>query len=269
MRTLTGLGVSLGASVVRTGGRARSSAANGSWSDATRPIPDPATTSTSTSAGERVLIVRARTGELRGAYDVCRHRGSRLVLEEPRGGRRGRAVGTVQGVDPCARTTPGRTAWTVSSASAPFLYRDATACDARSSGCTPWRSTPGAVSSSSNLTPTDPAVPLADAAGRRRSPDVRRYPLAELRNGAPDRYEVAANWKVDRRELQRVLPLRTGAPRALRGRARVQGRRGGRELDWGRGIPHREGATTFTLSRDDEPRPVPGPVRGGAHPTQG
>ena len=32
-------------------------------------------------AGERVLLVRTKDGTLRGHYDVCRHRGSRLALE--------------------------------------------------------------------------------------------------------------------------------------------------------------------------------------------
>ena len=34
-------------------------------------------------AGERILVVRTRTGELRAHYNVCRHRGSRLALGEP------------------------------------------------------------------------------------------------------------------------------------------------------------------------------------------
>src|SRR5919201_4194268 len=34
-------------------------------------------------AGERLLVVGTRGGELRAFHDVCRHRGSRLVLDEP------------------------------------------------------------------------------------------------------------------------------------------------------------------------------------------
>ncbi|MGH2650978.1 MAG: Rieske 2Fe-2S domain-containing protein, partial [Actinomycetota bacterium] len=34
-------------------------------------------------AGESVLIVRTRSGELRGFYNVCRHRGSRIVMDDP------------------------------------------------------------------------------------------------------------------------------------------------------------------------------------------
>src|SRR5262249_11250560 len=34
-------------------------------------------------AGERLLVVRTRDGGLRAFHDVCRHRGSRLVLDTP------------------------------------------------------------------------------------------------------------------------------------------------------------------------------------------
>ena len=34
-------------------------------------------------AGESVLIVRTRSGDLRGFYNVCRHRGSRIVIDDP------------------------------------------------------------------------------------------------------------------------------------------------------------------------------------------
>ena len=34
-------------------------------------------------AGESVLLVRTRAGELRGHYNVCRHRGSQVVPELP------------------------------------------------------------------------------------------------------------------------------------------------------------------------------------------
>jgi glycine betaine catabolism A len=54
-----------------------------------------------------------------------------------------------------------------------------------------------------------------------------------------------------------VLPLRTRPSGALRGRAGVQAGRG-RGLDWGAGIQHREGATTFTFSGTTDRAPFPG-----------
>ena len=40
-------------------------------------------------AGESVLVVRTRSGSLVGHYNVCRHRGSRLVPENSQGSFRG------------------------------------------------------------------------------------------------------------------------------------------------------------------------------------
>ena len=34
-------------------------------------------------AEESVLVVRTRSGDLRGFYNVCRHRGSRIVIDDP------------------------------------------------------------------------------------------------------------------------------------------------------------------------------------------
>ncbi len=42
---------------------------------------------------------------------------------------------------------------------------------------------------------------------------------------------------------------------------------GGRRLDWEAGIPHRDGATTFTRSGTTERAPFPGLSRPGAAPT--
>ncbi len=84
-----------------------------------------------------------------------------------------------------------------------------------------------------------------------------RYPLADLGVGATIRYQVAANWKIIcenynecyhcggvHPELCEVVPsFRTG---------------GGANLDWSRGIPHREGAYTFTRTGTTARRPFPG-----------
>src|SRR5215470_6543027 len=53
-------------------------------------------------AGERLLVVRTRAGDLRGLHDVCRHRGSRLVLDEPPiGGSADAAHGRFKGAIRC------------------------------------------------------------------------------------------------------------------------------------------------------------------------
>ena len=59
------------------------------------------------------------------------------------------------------------------------------------------------------------------------------------------------------RELQRVLPLRPGAPRAVAGWCR-RSPAAARDLDWDDGIPHREGAWTFTMTGTTTRAPLPG-----------
>ena len=101
-----------------------------------------------------------------------------------------------------------------------------------------------------HLTP-ERATPLADAVGRAgrdagqlrpRRPGDRRD--ADLRGRR--QLQGAA------RELQRVLPLRPGAPRAVAGWCR-RSRAAAADLDWEDGIPHREGAWTFTTTGTTHP----------------
>ena len=71
----------------------------------------------------------------------------------------------------------------------------------------------------------------------------------------------------DRRELQRVLPLRPGAPGALRSRAGVPARRRG--LHWTDGIPHRDGRLDVHDDGHVGTPAVRRARRGGADTTQG
>ena len=98
------------------------------------------------------------------------------------------------------------------------------------------------------------------AAGRQRRPGRRaRSPTTtspSLVTGLTLTYDVAANWKVIAEnynecyhcgpvhpELSRLVPSFAG---------------GGRGLDWDAGIPHREGAWTFTMTGTTDRAPLPG-----------
>jgi Rieske 2Fe-2S family protein len=86
---------------------------------------------------------------------------------------------------------------------------------------------------------------------------LKNYPLADLRLGRRIVYDVAANWKVIvenynecyhcagvHPELCKIVPaFRAG---------------GGAGLDWEHGVPHREGAVTFTMSGQTTRAPFPG-----------
>ncbi|MGZ7008646.1 MAG: aromatic ring-hydroxylating oxygenase subunit alpha [Ilumatobacteraceae bacterium] len=76
---------------------------------------------------------------------------------------------------------------------------------------------------------------------------LQRFPLADLVVGRSLTYEVAANWKVIAENYNECYHCGPVHPELceLVPSFRV---RGGAGLDWGRGIPHRPGADTFTAT---------------------
>jgi glycine betaine catabolism A len=84
-----------------------------------------------------------------------------------------------------------------------------------------------------------------------------RYPLADLRIAHTLSYEVNANWKVlceNYNECYHCGPVHPELCRIVPAFREA----GGANLDWERGIPHREGATTFTFSGESSRRSFPG-----------
>jgi Rieske 2Fe-2S family protein len=206
--------------------------------------------------GESVLLVRNRTGDLRAFYNVCRHRGARLCRAE--GDRDVWGVALAGGVGggrlivcPYHRWSYDLEGALVSAphlavgpefAKADFhLYPVGVAC---------WG---GFVFV--HLTPAA-AAPLATQLGG--IPErVQRYPLAQLRIGATRRYEVAANWKILCENYNECYHCGAVHPELC---ALVPSFRegGGSSLDWARGVPHRDGAYTFTTSGTTPRRAFPG-----------
>jgi glycine betaine catabolism A len=216
-------------------------------------LPAPGDYLTADVAGESIILVRQPDGSLAGFYNLCRHRGSRLVPAaggQPAGrtgrsGCFGRVIrcpyhGWAYGVDGTLRA-------------APFLpdLRDYRArlslhpVDVASWGGFAFV----------RLDPGDPAdsVPrqLGDIPAR-----LARYPLAELRTGLRLTYQVAANWKVileNYNECYHCGPVHPELCELIPAFGR-----GGGDLDWERGVPHREGASSFTRTGSTSRRPFPG-----------
>ncbi len=209
-------------------------------------------------AGESVLVVRTRSGELSGAYNVCRHRGSQLVMDPPRDAASDgmpEASGRFKGSIRCPYH-----AWTYGMdgelRSAPFLTESdglrreqlhlyPVAIDTWG-GFIFANLTPSEVTSARSLTAC-----LGEAVDR-----TRNYPLAELRTRRRVVYDVDANWKViveNYNECYHCGPVHPELCEVVP--AFKQG--GGRELDWDAGIPHREGATTFTMTGTTDRAPFP------------
>ncbi|HUX74353.1 MAG TPA: aromatic ring-hydroxylating dioxygenase subunit alpha [Steroidobacteraceae bacterium] len=208
-------------------------------------------------AGESVLLLRNREGELRAFYNVCRHRGARLCRPADAGAERWRVTlpgGVVSGrmiVCPYHQWSYDLNGALIAAphlhAAAGFRRQDYHLYPV---GAASWA---GFVFL--NLTPAQAeplAAGLAAVAAR-----IARYPLADLRIGATRHYGVAANWKIlcenynecyhcggVHPELCEVVPSFREA--------------GGANLDWSRGVAHRDGAYTFTRSGTSRRRAFPG-----------
>jgi Rieske 2Fe-2S family protein len=200
-------------------------------------------------AGESVLVVRTRDGELAAYYNVCRHRGSQLVAA----GSRGNFPGGIRcpyhswtyALDGTLRT-------------APFL-EEADGPAKRNLGLHPVGVGSWGGFVFLHLTPEDargrghtlPAQ-LGEVAER-----IRRYPLSELRVARRIDYRVAANWKVLLENYNECYHCGPVHPELCRLVPAFR-HHGGADLDWERGIPHREGAWTFTESGTSTRAPFEG-----------
>lgn len=207
-------------------------------------------------AGESVLIIRGKDDALRAFYNVCRHRGSRLVRTPP----------LPDPAQPAATTSTSMAAgvvcpyhsWTYNLdgglRAAPYVQFDSR-CPKEGFSLVPvqletWG---GFVFVNLSASPAQPlleqlAVPVKKLA---------RYPLGDLRRGAQIVYDVRANWKVIMENYNEcyhcgpVHPELCALVPAFR-------ERGGAGLEWDDGIPHREGAWTFTMSGTSDRAPFPG-----------
>jgi glycine betaine catabolism A len=212
-------------------------------------LPDPGDYLALDLAGESVLLVRTRDGGLAAHYNVCRHRGSQLVPE----GSQGKFTGGIR----CPYHS-----WTYTLdgelRTAPFLDEDRGMSKSELSlhpvGVESWG---GFIFV--NLTPVGAAerdYPLARqlAAVPER---LCRYPLAQLRCAKQIVYQVRANWKVMLENYNECYHCGAVHPELCRLVPAFR-QRGGADLDWDRGIPHREGAWTFTRSGTSSRSPLAG-----------
>ena len=205
--------------------------------------------------GESLILVRNRAGELRAFYNTCRHRGSRLCraqIESADAGTplpRGRIAG--------GRITCPYHQWSYDLdgrlLAAPYVTTDSafdkSAFSLYPAGVSCWG---GFVFL--HLTPAT-AVTLEEQLGPIPA-RVARYPLSELRIGHAIRYEVAANWKVICENYNECYHC-AGVHPELCAVVPAFRERGGANLDWERGIPHRPGAYTFTASGTTKRRAFP------------
>jgi Rieske 2Fe-2S family protein len=197
--------------------------------------------------GESILLLRNNEHELRAFYNVCRHRGAQLCPEEEQGDSDERIPlkgGVVGGK---AIMCPYH-AWTYDLNGrlirAPHLTSD------MGLNLEDIRLHPVAVESWGgfvflHLSP-EQAKPFSEhiAASAER---FARYPLAELAVAKTLTYSVNANWKVlceNYNECYHCGPVHPELCQLVP----AFKENGSADLDWDNGVPHREGATSFTLT---------------------
>jgi len=196
-------------------------------------------------AGESVIIIRGQEG-LRAHLNLCRHRGSRLLCGE----------GEQRGAIRCPYH-----AWAYSHdgelLASPFVDAADVPPEARRLhrvGLAQWG---GFVFV--HLSP-ERAERLCETLEAQLGsiPDrLARYPLEALRTAHAIRYEVAANWKVLLENYNECYHCANVHPELCRVVPAFK-QNGGANLEWERGVPHRDGAWTFTQSGTSARAPFPG-----------
>lgn len=217
-------------------------------------LPEPGDHIVCDVAGESIIVTRQRDGGLAAYVNLCRHRGSRLtdVVGKPAQREIGPS-GTFKGSIQCPYH-----AWTYSFdgrlRAAPFLDEE----DGLTKETLPLHHV--AVDTWGgfvwvNLTPGS-AQRLGEQFQEGQA-YLANYPLTDLRATTRIVYEVPANWKAIVENYNECYHCGPVHPELVELVPAFR-RRGGSDLDWDSGIPHREGAWTFTLSGTSAREPFPG-----------
>ena len=199
--------------------------------------------------GESVLLTRDDDG-LHAAYNVCRHRGSQLVPREPGA----ETVCSAAGALRCPYHS-----WTYSLSGrllkAPHTEEpDGPVIDPEEFSLHPVGVEEWAGFVFVNLTPGS-VEPFADGVVQAAA-NLGNYGMGSLVTGLTLRYDVAANWKVLAENYNECYHCGPVHPELVRLVPAFGG--GGTDLAWDDGIPHREGAWTFTMSGTTSRSPLPG-----------
>jgi Rieske 2Fe-2S family protein len=217
-------------------------------------IPEPGDHLVCEVAGESVLVTRARNGEIAAYINLCRHRGSQLTSAPGKPsqttlGPTGRFIGSIQ----CPYH-----AWTYSFdgrlRAAPFLDESdglrKEDLPLHYVGVETWG---GFVWINLGREERSPLGDQFQESGTY----LANYPLADLRTAVRIVYPIAANWKTVVENYNECYHCGPVHPELVELVPAFR-QRGGSELDWEAGIPHREGAWTFTPTGTSNRSPFPG-----------
>jgi len=217
-------------------------------------VPEPGDHLVCEVGGESVLVTRSRGGDLASYINLCRHRGSQLTDAVGKPSQTGiGATGRFKGSIQCPYH-----AWTYSFdgelRAAPFLDESdglrKEDLPLHHVGVETWGGFVWV-----NLSP-DQAPPLATQFQETES-YLANYPLTDLRVAARIVYPLESNWKAIVENYNECYHCGPVHPELVELVPAFR-RRGGSDLDWESGIPHREGAWTFTATGTTNRRPFPG-----------
>ena len=217
-------------------------------------VPEPGDHLVCEVGGESVLVTRSRGGDLASYINLCRHRGSQLTDAVGKPSQTGiGATGRFKGSIQCPYH-----AWTYSFdgelRAAPFLDESdglrKEDLPLHHVGVETWGGFVWV-----NLSP-DQAPPLATQFQETES-YLANYPLTDLRVAARIVYPLESNWKAIVENYNECYHCGPVHPELVELVPAFR-RRGGSDLDWESGIPHREGAWTFTVTGTTNRRPFPG-----------
>jgi glycine betaine catabolism A len=198
--------------------------------------------------GESILVARTSDGRLTGHYNVCRHRGTQLLPAGPD--------------DPVPSSHEAKAlrcpyhSWTYDLDGrllrAPHT-EDVTDFEPErfglhDVGVATWGGFLFVHLSPSVAGPFDDVIGAVAAR-------LQRYPLADLRLGCRLTYDVAANWKLIAENYNECYHCAGVHPELCR-LVPAFGH-GGQNLGWDDGIPHRDGAWTFTATGTSSRAPFP------------
>jgi glycine betaine catabolism A len=217
-------------------------------------IPEPGDHLVCDVVGESVLVTRTRSGELAAYINLCRHRGSRLTDAPGKPtkadlGPSGRFAGSIQ----CPYH-----AWTYSFdgrlRAAPFLDES----DGLRKEDLPLHHVGVETWGGFIWVHLDPG-PAGPLTGQFQEAEtyLANYPMTELQTAVRIVYPVAANWKAIVENYNECYHCGPVHPELVELVPAFR-QRGGSDLDWAEGIPHRDGAWTFTASGTTTRDPFPG-----------
>jgi glycine betaine catabolism A len=198
--------------------------------------------------GESVLVARTTDGRWAGHYNVCRHRGTQLFPAGP-------DDQVPSAHDAKAIRCPYHS-WTYdldgNLLRAPHT-EDVTDFVPERFGLRPVGVATWGGFLFVHLSPAD-AMPFEETISP-VAQRLQRYPLAELRLGRRLTYDVAANWKLIAENYNECYHCAGVHPELCRLVPAFA--HGGQNLEWEKGIPHREGAWTFTADGTSTRAPFP------------